>query len=103
MNIAYKQIAIGSLLKMLAAIGLVTALMVGGVLAALVIAGVPVMEDEASDLTGAHAPWVFLVTAILVLLYTLVFMAGALLLRLLGRGPRLVVREDEDSLARRFD
>jgi hypothetical protein len=103
MKIAYKQIAIGSLLKMLAAIGLVTALLVGAVVSVLVIAGVPVMEDEATDLTAGDVPWVFLVMGIVVLLYTLVFAAGALLLRLLGRGPRLVVRDDEDSIARRFD
>jgi hypothetical protein len=104
MKIAYRDIALGSLLRMLAAIGLATAFLGGLLLSALEFAGISYLSDAARDDIGLlFVPVLFVVSLILVDAVTLAFAAGALLLRALGRGPRLVVREDRGALARRFD
>jgi hypothetical protein len=104
MKIAYTRISAGSLLRMLAAIGLATAFLLGLVLTALEFAGISYLSVEAKDGIGLlFVPVLFIVSLIMVGATTLGFIAGALLLRALGWGPRLVVREDEADLARRFD
>lgn len=104
MKIACRQISLGSLLRLLAAIGLATAFLFGLVLTGLEFAGISYLSDEAKDGIGLlFVPVLFIVSLIMVGATTLCFVAGALLLRALGWGPRLVVREDEAALARRFD